>query len=190
VRRAALLLVVAWALLSAACTALRENATPEAEDCPEGGCASPADKNIASLQCPPAPACNCSPVRVIAPKAECPAATNESDSLLAYFGRVRKLAVPELAREYESVRQLFSRARTDSNRVRYAMLLSVPGTAFNDENRALETLDPLLTNSASSLHHLALLVSTQIQTQRREHELSDKLNALKSLDKSLIERGW
>jgi hypothetical protein len=116
--------------------------------------------------------------------------TNESENLLAYFSRVRKLGGAELMREYEAVRQLFSRARTDSNRLRYAMLLSVPGTSFNDEARALETLDPVLANSTSTLHYLAQLVSAQIQTQRREHELSQKLDALKSLDKSLIERGY
>ena len=176
-------LVAAPTVLLSACTLLQENPAPGADKTNT----TPAD-NAAS--CPPAPACNCTPVRVIAPKAECPAATNESDNLLAYFGRVRKLGGAELAREYDAVRQLFTRARTDSNRLRYAMLLSVPATSFNDETRALETLDPLLANSGSSLNPLALLVSTQIQTQRRERELSQKLDALKSLDKSLIERGY
>ncbi len=175
--------LLAATLIPVACTPVRENGAPQVQT------PAPAETSEQTA-CPPVPACDCAPVRVIAPKAECPAATNESDSLLAYFGRVRKLGGPELAREYEAVRQLFSRARTDSNRVRYAMLLSVPGTSFNDEARALETLDPLLANSASSLHPLALLVSTQIQTQRHERELSQKLDALKSLDKSLIERGY
>jgi hypothetical protein len=172
--------VVAAAMLSSCAILGRENGVDEVAAVPD---------RTPALQCPPPPACNCAPAKV-APKAECPAAVSESENLLAYFERVRKLGGSELNREYDSARQSFARARTDSNRVRYAMVLSVPGASFNDETRALEALDPLVNNSASNLHHLALLTSTQIQAQRRERELAQKLDALKSLDKSLIERGW
>jgi hypothetical protein len=189
VRRMAFALLAASTLLPAGCTALRENTAPVAEttgECPPGGCTAPDGSAALITDCPPAPTRT-----VVGPrKAESPMPANDTENLLAYFSRVRKLAGTEVTREYESVRQVFARARTDSNRVRYAMLLSIPGTAFNDETRALETLDPLLNNTASKLYPLALLMGTQIQTQRREHELSQKLDALKSLDKSLIERGY
>ncbi|MBI1991451.1 MAG: hypothetical protein HYS65_17410, partial [Betaproteobacteria bacterium] len=66
---------------------------------------------------------------------------------------------------------------------------SVSGAAFNDEARALEALEPLLKNPDAALHNLAFMMSAQIQEQRRGQGLQHKLDALKSLEKSLIERG-
>ena len=113
----------------------------------------------------------------------------DSESLLMYYEYVRKLPSAEYAKEQETVRQLYARSRSDFNRVRYAMLLSVPGAAPGDEARALEALDPLLKNPDAALHGLAYTVSMQIQEQRRSQGLQQKLDALKSLDRKLIERG-
>jgi hypothetical protein len=128
------------------------------------------------------------------------------ERLLDYFARARKMPVGELGRENESVRQAYARAPTDLNRMRLAMLLSLPNAAFNDEARALELLDPLVKNPQSPLHALAFLMSTYIQEQKRltaslqAHQqniqglqqnlqgLQNKLDALRSLERSLIER--
>ena len=145
-----------------------------------------------------------------------PRAATESENLLGYFQHVRKLTAPELAKELDSVRQLYGSSRSDATRVRLAMVLSVPGSALYDDARALEVLDPLLKNPASPLHPIAFMVSAQIQErrrgvafqqryeseQRRGHALQQKLDeeqkrgqglqqkldALKSLEKSLLER--
>lgn len=113
---------------------------------------------------------------------------NDNESLLMYFEYVRKLSPAELAKEHDTVRHLYANSRSDFNRVRYAMLLSVSGAAFNDEARALEALEPLLRNPDAALHNLAFMMSAQIQERRRGQGLQHKLDALKSLEKSLIDR--
>jgi hypothetical protein len=118
-----------------------------------------------------------------------PRPISDSESLLMYFEYVRRLSAAELAKEHDTMRQLHARTPTDFSRVRYAMVLSVPGSAFSDDARALDALEPLLKNPDAALHNVAFMVSAQIQEQRRGRGLQQKLDALKSLEKSLIERG-
>lgn len=117
---------------------------------------------------------------------------SEVDSLFMYFDYVRRLPAGELAKEGEAVKNLYARNRSDFVRVRYAMLLGVPNTSLNDEARALEVLEPVARNEQSSLHGLAVLLNTQLQEQRRlgaqAAALQQKLDALRSLERSLIER--
>jgi hypothetical protein len=117
-----------------------------------------------------------------------PRASNDSASLLLYFEFVRKLPPAEFAKEHETVRQLHATANSDFVRVRYAMLLSVPATPVSDDARALEVLDPLVKNTNRGLHALAFTLSAQIQEQKRSQALQQKLDALMSLEKSLLER--
>ena len=112
----------------------------------------------------------------------------DAESLLMYYEYVRKLPAAERVKDYETARQRFIKSRSEFNRVRYAIALSVPGTSFNDDARALDTLEPLLRNQHAVLHSLAYMVGAQIQEQRRGQDLQQKLEALKSLEKSLIER--
>lgn len=124
---------------------------------------------------------------------------DDVERLLTGFARIRKLPAGEQAKEHDSARQAYARAQSDYNRMRLAMLLSLPGAAFNDEARALELIDPLTRNPRSSLHALAVLLGAYIQEQKRLNGnvqalqqnlqgLQHKLDALKSLDRSLIER--
>lgn len=122
-------------------------------------------------------------------RTESPRPAGDVENLLLYFEHVRKLPAADLAKEHEAVRQLFARSHSDFHRVRYAAVLSVPGATFSDEARALELLDPLLKNPGASLHNLAFVIGAQIQEQRRAQDLQQKLEALKSLEKSLLERG-
>jgi len=118
-----------------------------------------------------------------------PRPAGDSESLLMYFEYVRKLPAPELVKEHEMTRESYVKSHSDFNRVRYAMVLAVPGSAFNDEARALEEIDPLVKNADAPLHGVAYLLNLQIQDQRHDQSLQRKLDALKSLEKSLIERG-
>jgi hypothetical protein len=124
----------------------------------------------------------------------------DTERLLQYFGRLRRLPGAELAREHDAARADYGRARSDFNRVRYAMLLALPGAAFADEARALEVLEPVAKNAAAPLHGLAYLLAAFVQEQRRlagsvqslrdsVQGLQQKLDALRSLERSLIERG-
>jgi hypothetical protein len=117
-------------------------------------------------------------------------AVSDSDMLLAYFDQVRKLPPADFTRELELVRRLYAnvKGRTDVLRMRYAMLLAA-SPALADDARAAELLDPVLKGADANVRGLALLLSAQLQEQRRVHALQQKLDALLSLDKTLIERG-
>jgi hypothetical protein len=141
-------------------------------------------------------------VAVIAPPpGEIPKRVRNDDveRLLSYFESVRKLPPADLAREGEGARAAFSRTRSDLDRARLALLLSIPNTALNDDQRAFDLLDPLVKNPSSNLHALATLVSAHVHERRRLESgmqnlqnnvqgLQQKLDALMSLERSLIDR--
>ena len=116
----------------------------------------------------------------------------ELERLLDYFRALRRLNATELAREHENARAAFMRTRSDYDRVRLALLLSLPNTPFNDEGRALELLEPMLRTPGSILQGLAMLVHVMVYEQRRLEQnmakLQEKLDALKSLERKLLER--
>jgi len=117
---------------------------------------------------------------------------SDVDSLLAYFQYIRKASAAELGKEHEAARQAFLSSRSDFDRVRLAMLLSLPGSALADEPRALELLDPIAKNPAGELCGLATLLAANLQERRRldasTQGLQQKLDALMLLERSMIER--
>jgi hypothetical protein len=127
-----------------------------------------------------------SKTQVPAPRA---AAISDGEMLLTYLDQVRKLPAAELAKESDQVRKLYAKTRTDVVRLRYAILLSALATSPGDDARTAELLDPVLKGTDASLRALAFLLSAQFQEQRRAHALQQKLDALMSLDKTMIERG-
>ena len=161
----------------------------------------------------PPPKVAIAPPTTITPKPEtAPVAAPQSsrvtdiDSLLSDFGRLRRLSAPEIAREQDAARSVFNATRSDASRLRFAMTMAVPGTAANDENQALTLLDPLVRNPTAPLHGLAFLLAAYIQEQRRlavqvqglqkneaglqqnVQALEKKLDALRTLERSLSER--
>lgn len=117
---------------------------------------------------------------------------NELSKALAYYAQVRKLSGPDLAREQESARRALAKSRTDGNRVRYALVLVMPGASAQDEGRALELLEPASRNGESALHGLAMLMTAFLQEQRRldanAQGLQQKLDALLTLERSMTGR--
>lgn len=113
-------------------------------------------------------------------------------TLLVYYQHLRKLSGGDLVREHESARQAYFRSRTDYERVRLAMVLSLPGFTFSDDARALELLDPVSKNPNGQLQGLAYLLAAHLQERRRldasAQGLQQKLDALRSLERSMIER--
>jgi hypothetical protein len=114
------------------------------------------------------------------------------ESLVLYFGYIRNLSAADLNREYDAARQAYNRGRLDYNRVRFAMLLSLPNTPFNDDGRALDVLEPVVRKGNGRLYPLAQMLGSHIQEQKRLNAsvqgLQQKLDALKSLERSIIER--
>jgi hypothetical protein len=117
---------------------------------------------------------------------------SEVDDLLAYFQYIRKLSATELGREHDTVRQAFLYSRSDFDRMRLAVLLSLPGAAVTDEQRALELLDPVAKNPVSKLGPLAMLLASNLHERKRldasAQGLQQKLDALMLLERNMIER--
>ena len=191
-----------WVLIAAAALLVTACATQQAE--PE----TPAEATEPETQPPSKIAA--------APKPERSAPLGrpvEVEALFAEFQRLRRLPAAELAREQEAARQAFNQTRTELARVRYAMALTVPGSAPGEEARALDLLDPLVRNQSAALHGVAFLMAAYIQEQRRlvaqiqglqqnnqglqqnvqalqqnVQGLQQKLDALRTLERSLTER--
>jgi FtsZ-binding cell division protein ZapB len=202
------LAAVAAALALAACASPPE--APPEEQAAVVAVAPPTVEKKAPIVAPvPAPVAK--PERIVVPTEP---KTNEVDSLLAEFERLRRLPAAELPREQELARQAFNQSRSDAARVRLAIASSVPGSAAVEESRALELLDPLVKNPTAALHGLAFMLSAFIQEQRKlvataqglqqnaqameknnqalqqnVHGLQQKLDALRTLERSLSERG-
>jgi hypothetical protein len=121
-----------------------------------------------------------------------PQPASDAESLLLYFQHIRKLSGPDVSREHDAARQAYARARTDFNRLRLAIVLSLPGTAFNDDARALDLCDTIAKHEGGRLQGLALLLGSHLLEQKRliasAQGLQQKLDALKSLERSMIER--
>jgi hypothetical protein len=141
----------------------------------------------------------CGVVRIAEPlepapwvQAGMPRPASDAESLLLYFQHIRKLSGADLSREHEAALQAYTRSRTDFSRVRLSMVLSLPGTAFYDDTRALDLCDTVAKHEGGRLQGLALLLSSHLQEQKRltasAQGLQQKLDALRSLERSMIER--
>ena len=132
------------------------------------------------------------PSRQVLARPTLPPPASDAEHLLSYFQQVRALAGAELNREHETARQAYANSRSDFNRVRFAMVLSLPQAAFNDEARALELLEPVSRSANGQLQGLASLLVSHLQERRRLDSslqgLQHKLDALKSLERSMIEK--
>jgi hypothetical protein len=108
------------------------------------------------------------------------------------FRSLKKLGSVELAREHDNARAAFARTRSDYDRIRLALVISLPETAFNDESRALELLEPMTRNQHSILNDLAIFIHAFVSEQRRLEQslqgVQEKLDALKAMERNLIER--
>ncbi|HKW37102.1 MAG TPA: hypothetical protein VJO54_04765 [Burkholderiales bacterium] len=114
--------------------------------------------------------------------------------LIGYAQRVAGLEADGQQRELNASSQVFSKDRSAYGRVRLALLLSLPGTAFCDEPKAAGLLEPLVQKetAAGPMHQFAGLLYTQIservREQRRASQYKEQLDALKDVERKIIER--
>lgn len=122
--------------------------------------------------------------------------------LLVQSEGVRRMAAGDAAKELEQARQSFARAKTDYNRLLYALLLLLPNTGGADDARAAALLEPMVKEKGSTgngMRALAAFAYFQIgdnrkleermrEEQKRADSLQEKLDALKEVEKSLIDR--
>jgi hypothetical protein len=115
-----------------------------------------------------------------------------AESLLVYYQQIQKMPGPDLVKEHQIAQRAFDRTRSDAARMRLAMVLALPGTPVNDDARALELIAPVAKNRKSRLQGLAVLMETNLRELRRveagAQDMQQKLEQLKSLERTLIER--
>jgi len=113
--------------------------------------------------------------------------------LLGYYQRVAQMGAEEQRRELNAAIQAFNRDRSSYNRLRLALLHLLPGTAFQDDTRAVQLLEPLVGSGNGTVPKLASLLYTQVgermKTQRRADQMKEQLDALREIERSLIDRG-
>jgi hypothetical protein len=132
------------------------------------------------------------------PPAPAPAPTAESEEsrqvaeLLGYYHRVAGLGLEDQKRELATVTQAFNRERSNANRVRLALLYSIPGSALQDDARAAQLLEPIAAGSGAVRQLAGLLhaqVTDRLKTQKRADQLKDQVEQLRAIEKQLMERG-
>jgi hypothetical protein len=145
---------------------------------------------------PQAPA----PQQVAAPQQAAAPQVNEEEqqalSLLVDLQRYAAEAGDDLRRELAAANLALSRARSDANRIRVAMLLTLPTAGPPDDARALSLLEPIVGRSgnASAMKQIASLLYAQIierarsvrEEQRKTAAAQEKLDALRAVERSLL----
>jgi hypothetical protein len=118
-------------------------------------------------------------------------------ALLADLQRYASDPADDLRRELVGANAALARTRSDANRIRVAMLLTLPTAGPPDDARALTLLEPLVVrgNSASSpLKQIASVLYAQIvertrslrEEQKRSAAAQEKLDALRAVERSLL----
>ena len=128
---------------------------------------------------------------------------SELEQLLTYYDQVRKLQPAELSKEQETVRQAFTKDKSDLSRMRLALIQAMPGSAVRNDAGAQALLEPILKEGSArdgGLRAFAMLLSAYLaehkryedrlrDDQKQIEDLSAKIEALTSIEKSLMERG-
>jgi hypothetical protein len=132
--------------------------------------------------------------------------TGQMDDMMQYYDSLRKQSSSELAKIYDRVKQNFGQNKSDANRIRLALLLTLPNTPFRDVSAALHLLndwprDSKHVNNLQSFRNLlaALLAEQQRlsnnleeasqklkEEQKRADTLQHQIDAIKSMEKNLI----
>ena len=135
--------------------------------------------------------------------------TSRTAEIMRNYDTLSKQPATEIAKAYSKALQDFSATRSDSNRLRLAMLLALPDTPFHDTSTALNLLNDWPqseTDSPSALRGFARLLSVLLiqqqqsnnalnemaqknkEVQKRADALQDKIDAVKNMEKNLMNR--
>ena len=133
------------------------------------------------------------------PQAAAPQINEEEQQALALLVDLQRYAVEageDLRRELAAANVALTRTRNDPNRIRVAMLLTLPAAGPPDDARALSLLEPVVGRSgnASPMKQIASLLYAQIterarsvrEEQRRTAAAQEKLDALRAVERSLL----
>jgi hypothetical protein len=141
-----------------------------------------------------------SPPQAPAPQqAAAPQVNEEEQQALSLLVDLQRYAVEsgeDLRRELAAANLALTRARSDANRIRLAMLLTLPTAGPPDDARALSLLEPVVVRggNASPMRQIASLLYAQIterarsvrEEQRKTAVAQEKLDALRAVERSLL----
>ena len=153
---------------------------------------------VAAFSCAVALAgCTAFPAAPGAPSARETHESRQVVELIGYTQKVAALQAEEQQRELNASSQIFTKDRGAYGRVRLALLLALPGTAFNDDAKAAGLLEALAGAGATDspqgpMQQFAGLlyaqISERLREQRRTVQLKEQLEALKAVERKIIER--
>ena len=116
-------------------------------------------------------------------------------ALLADLQRFASESAEELRRELSAAGQAVTRGRTEANRVRLAVLLTMPATGASDDARALALLDTVVKGGGNSpVKQLAWVLYVQVservrnvaEERRKTAAAQEKLDQLRAVERSLL----
>ena len=127
-----------------------------------------------------------------------PPVNEEEEQALALLGDLQRYALEsgdDLKRELAAANQAMNRTRSDANRIRLAMLLTLANAGAPDDSRALSLLEPLAgKTSTSPMKQIAMVIYVQIvertrsvkEEQKKTAAAQEKLDALRAVERSLL----
>jgi hypothetical protein len=143
-------------------------------------------------QAPPAPVPE--PVKL-------PEDQEQSLALLIEISRSANATAEDLRRDFTASQNTFNKERTPVNRMRLAWLSALLGPAAGDDARLMGLLEPLVAKSGGlavthPLRAVADVLVAQVaertrqvrEEQKRADALQQKLDALKAIEKQLLDR--
>jgi hypothetical protein len=117
-------------------------------------------------------------------------------ALLTDLQRYASETAEDLRRELAAANQAVNRARTDANRIRLAVLVTMPAAGPPDDARALALLDSVVGKSAGSspVKQLAAVLYLQIaerargisEERKKSAAAQEKLDQLRAVERSLL----
>jgi len=120
---------------------------------------------------------------------------SDVDAMLRYHQRIKRLNQAELNKEHEQVNQAFVQTKSDLSRVQLSLLFSLPNANFRDDAMALNLLKEWLKEGKppySGLRAFGFFLTTLLEDMREKDKRADalqkKLDALKSMEKNLMQR--
>ncbi|MEO8203223.1 MAG: hypothetical protein ABI630_05125 [Betaproteobacteria bacterium] len=127
-------------------------------------------------------------------------ADKRAGELVSYFAAVARAGAGEQKRELSQSAAAFGRAATPYARLKLGGLYAQPGAGLRDDARALALLEPLAANASPGtdrpLADLASLLHAQVAERqrtekaesRKQEALREQIEAMKSIDRSILRR--
>jgi len=131
-----------------------------------------------------------------------PAPSGRAIALLYYADYLRELSQADYVREVTRAQQLYASEKSDFRLLQYVLAVSIPGS---DSRRAQLALEPLVSDSKGhdpELYALASMINNDLAERhrlelgtrraeagaKRADDLEKKVEALKAIEKNLIQR--